>query len=464
MFVVLTAVLSVTLSVRAEVQSIALSQGSNLIAFQVQPTNPAPSTVFGSLGASFIEASTYDNQTKKWTTYRNPNQPDAASSNELPGLAMGPITVGPGYVIKMTNAAALSVVGNQPVAPSVTIHPGMNLIGFPITTTQEGVGLQDLLNSPQFSFKTAFSWLSSAYASFTDNGLLDDTIFRYSAGQALWVHSNELEAVVWTPSAILAKPIVHFERGNPIVIETPQAGEGGTASQQLNIRVSRPFTGPLNFMVSGTAHPGTDFSIATVTATNSVGSIAGNQVANALVPLAVSFPQKTKIQDNASLLVTLRRPTEAPTVSDSASLPQVAVIKLTDGRNGIYEGFIRGTSATATLNGQNVRVALRSNSRAIFDPADGGMIPSRFVLPYTIESGVPQFSAPSQPLTLPSRAALGRDVNMTITPGPTVNLGTGTNTVPAFEVPLTLRFDGLIAGETFTTTAKLTLTQANPAL
>lgn len=452
-------------SLKADVQTIPLSQGRNFISISLNPTNPAPSAVFGSLGNNFVEAYSFDNQTKKWSVFRNPTRTDASSLNALAPLAMPQVTLGRGYIVLMAASGNLVVNGTPPPSPSVTIYPGMNLTGFPITSAQEGAGLQDLLNSPQFSFKTAFSWYSGNYASFTDNGILDDTVFRYSAGQALWIHSNEVSNVVWTPNAILAKPIVFFEQGDPIIIETPMAGEAvGTASQQLNIRVSRPYTGPLKFMVTGTAHPGTDFSVLTVTATERIGSIIGNQVANAMVPLTVSFPQKARIQNNASVFVTLRRPVETPAVTDSASLPQVAVFKLTDGRNGIYEGFIQGDSTTTKLNGQNVRVALRSNGRAIVDPADGGMISSRFVLPYTLANGVPQFSAPAQPITLPSTAALGRDVRLTITPGTTVSLGTGSAGVPAFDVPLTLRFDGLIAGAPFTNTAKLTLTQADPAL
>lgn len=456
-----------------DTQTIPLAQGTNLVSISLAPTNPNPSAVFGSLGANFIEAYTFDNQTKKWFAYRNPTRNEAGNVNSMPALAMPDVSVGRGYLVVMAASGNLVVDGNPVASPSVTIYPGMNLTGFPITSAQEGAGLQDLLNSPQFSFKTAFSWYSGNYASFTDNGILDDTVFRYSAGQALWIHSNEVSNVVWTPNAILAKPIVFFEKADPIIIETPMAGEAvGTASQQLNIRVSRPYTGPLNFMVSGSAHPGVDFTIPTipptvipaVTAANSIGSIAGNQAANALVPLTINFPQKSKIQTNASVIVTLRRPAESPAVTDSASLPQVAAIRLTDGRNGIYEGFIRGTSTTSTLNGQNVRVALRSNGRAIIDPADGGILPSRFGFPYTLVSGVPQFSATPQTITLPSNFALGRDVQLTITAGTTLNLGTGATATPAFEIPLSLRFDGLIGGKSFTTTAKLILTQADPAL
>ncbi len=446
----------------ADTQTIQLLPGVNLISFTVQPTNPSPSAVFGTLGNGFVEASTFDNQTKIWTTFRNPSLSDATTSNVLPGLTMPPVSPGRGYSVRMSAAATLTVNGTTPAAPSVTLYPGLNFVGFPLPSTAPSVvGVEDILNGPQYRFERLFQWSSPAYASFTNNGISDDSVFLFEKQRAYWVESTSSSNQIWTPQ-VAQPPLVYVDRGNAMVVEAPIPESVTPLTANVPVRLTRTFVGTFGFLVTGTAHPNTDFSISSISPTNSVGNVAVNAVASTY-SIPVSILQKPRIQTNASVFITLRRPVETPKVADSGTLPQVAHIKITDGMNGIYEGFMEGSSATTTLNGQNFRIALRSNGQAIFDPGDGGLISSRFTLPYTLSGDVPQFSG-SATVSLATSAALGRTVTVLITPAQTVSLDATPSSVPSFEVPLNLNFSNLTGSGSFQTTSKITLTQADPAL
>jgi hypothetical protein len=459
-------VTALTQSAGADTQSIQLQAGVNLISFSINPANPSPAAVFGSLGNSFVEASTYNNQTKLWTTYRNPSLADAATSNSLTGIAMAPISPGNGYSVRMSSAGTLNVTGTTPVAPSVTLYPGLNLVGFPLPSTAPTViGMQDILNGPSYSFDRAFQWNPSGYVAFTNNGITDDGTYLYDRNKALWVESTSSALQIWTPQ-IAQPPLVYVERGNAIVVEAPIPEANSPVTVNVPVRLTRNFIGKIGFLVTGTAHPNTDFGITAVTTpitpTNSIGEFTVNAVASGyLIP--VNIKEKPRLQTNSSVFMTLRRPVESPKVIDSGTLPQVAQIKITDGLNGIYEGFMKGSSSTATLNGQNFRIALRSNGQAIFDPGDGGLISSRFSLPYILSGGVPQFSG-SASVSLASSGALRRTVTVLITPSLTIRLDDTSTSTPSYEVPLNLTFTNLTGAGPFQTTAKITLTQADPAL
>ncbi|RYD32081.1 MAG: hypothetical protein EOP86_16490, partial [Verrucomicrobiaceae bacterium] len=78
-------------------QTIPLSSQWNLIAFQVVPTNPAPSAVFGGL-TGFQVAWSWDSMTNSWTRYVKTGDPLRDSlENALPGVAMAAITPGKAY-------------------------------------------------------------------------------------------------------------------------------------------------------------------------------------------------------------------------------------------------------------------------------------------------------------------------------------------------------------------------------
>lgn len=451
-------------SATADTQSIQLDAGVNLISFSLNPNNPSPAVVFGSLGNGFVEASNYDNQTKLWTTYRNPSFADASNSNQLPGLTMAPVVPGRGYSVRMSSAGVLSVTGTTPASPSVTLYPGLNLVGFPLPATAPSVvGMQDILNGPTYNFYRAFQWNPSGYGTFTNNGITDDGTYLFDKSKAFWVESTSSTNQIWTPQ-VAQPPLVYVERGNAIVVEAPVPESNTPITVNVPVRLTRNFIGRIGFLITGTAHPNTDFAITAVTTpvspTNSIGEFTVNEVASGyLIP--VTIKEKPRLQTNSSVFMTLRRPVETPKIIDSGTLPQVAQIKITDGMNGIYEGFMKGTSSAATLNGQNFRVALRSNGQAIFDPGDGGLVSSRFSLPYSLTGGVPQFSG-SAMVSLATSGALRRTVTVLITPSPTVPLDSTPVSTPSFELPLTLTFTNLTAGTPFQTTAKVSLTQADP--
>lgn len=448
-----------------DTQVIPLAQGSNLIAFQVQPTNAAPSAVFGPLGAGFAEVSTYDNLAKKWTVYRNPNQADSTASNGLPGLAMGPVSVGNGYIVRMTAPATLTVNGTTPTSPSVSVYPGLNLLGFPLPAAAPSpLGHQDVFSGPAFNLSRAFEMASPGYLAFTNDGLNNDKTFLFDKNKAYWVDNTSASSQIWTPQ-VSQPPLVYFAQGDTMVVEAPLAGSAD-ATINVPVKLTRTFSGRIGFLVTGTAHPNTDFAVTAVTTpvspTNSIGEITVNATANTY-QIPVTIKAKARIQTNASVVMTLRRPAETTAVSDSGTLPQVACIKITDGMKGTYDGFLKGTSPTATLSGQNFRIALRSNGQAVFDPADGGMISSRFTLPYTLQNGAPQFTG-SANVTLASTTSLQRSVSVSIVPSSTASLDVTASANPSFDLPLTLLFTNLTAAGPFQTTCKITLTQADPEL
>src|SRR5437870_4727175 len=86
----------------AQTQTFRLDPGWNLISFQVIPTNPAPATVFGSLGDKFERAFAYENGNKVWSAYgRIPT-----SANESIVNPMGPIKVGTAYWVYVNQLVA----------------------------------------------------------------------------------------------------------------------------------------------------------------------------------------------------------------------------------------------------------------------------------------------------------------------------------------------------------------------
>lgn len=465
---ILAVILGITLAsnASADTQNISLVAGWNAIAFQVVPSNASPDSVFASLGANFVEAYTFNNQSKKFFAYRNTSLGN--NPNTLPAAAMGPIQLGSGYLVKVQSATSWAVTGAAPGPISVTITSGMNLIGPVLPAgTAAPVGLQDILSGPLYHFPTAVELASAGYSAFSNNNVSDDKTYVFTPGRAYWVESSGSDPQSVMLSVASKPPLVYLERSEPYVVEAPITGFGGTSLVNVPVKMTRNFSGRVGFLVTGTAHPNTDFAITgittAVTPTNSIGEITVNSATTSSYLIPVVVKEKTRLQTNSSVFITLQRPVEVPAAQDSGTLPQVAHIQITDGMRGVYEGLFKGTSATATLNGQLFRVALRENGQAIFDPADGGMISGRFALAYTLSNGVPQFTG-STSVTLASSDALGRNVGLTVTPSATVALPEAGNPTPAFDLPLTLTFTNLSATGPFQTTAKLTLTQANPAL
>ncbi len=118
----------------AETQTLNLEAGWNLIAVQVDPTDPNPEVVFGTV-PGLVSAWSYDNATKRWLVYNNPIfDPAAAEKNALPGVGLPDVTMGSAYWVQMSINRNLIITGTKPrVASPVTLVNGWNLIGIPIT-------------------------------------------------------------------------------------------------------------------------------------------------------------------------------------------------------------------------------------------------------------------------------------------------------------------------------------------
>jgi hypothetical protein len=102
-------------------QTITLSAGWNILSFNVQPTNMAVSSVFGSLGTNLLTVKNADG-------FYDPTQ--AAFQNSLINIENGK-----GYLVKVTTATTLSVTGSLVGATSLSLKSGWNLVGFPKQTT-----------------------------------------------------------------------------------------------------------------------------------------------------------------------------------------------------------------------------------------------------------------------------------------------------------------------------------------
>ena len=109
---------------RADVQTISLRAGWNLISFAVAPSDPAPSAVLAPLiGTGTFQAIwTYDAATKTWSTYPAP-------IGGIPEIAA--IHPARGYWLKVTGATTLPVTGAEGAVPAATINlvGGWNLLG-----------------------------------------------------------------------------------------------------------------------------------------------------------------------------------------------------------------------------------------------------------------------------------------------------------------------------------------------
>ena len=64
-------------------QTLRLAAGWNLVSFQVFPLDSSPAGVFGSLGANFVAAMSFDAVTQTWTHYQNPTQPSATTADDI---------------------------------------------------------------------------------------------------------------------------------------------------------------------------------------------------------------------------------------------------------------------------------------------------------------------------------------------------------------------------------------------
>ncbi|MBI1841567.1 MAG: proprotein convertase P-domain-containing protein [Verrucomicrobia bacterium] len=171
----------------AQVQTLRLDPGWNMIAFQVVPTNPAPASVFGSLGNAFERGFAYNNTAKSWTSYQRPS---AAEANSI--VPMDPITVGQAYWVYMNQAVPAWQVTGEPAAitPAVDFSQGWNLIGLPTGAGQldEPLNMLSVLAAAGFDYDAILKWEQGLFGKFTpSDGDVDDfTVFDPNRGY--WVN------------------------------------------------------------------------------------------------------------------------------------------------------------------------------------------------------------------------------------------------------------------------------------
>lgn len=166
-FLTLSALLaSATLAI-AEIQTFGpLSANWNLIVFQVAPTNPSPTAVFGSL-PELQSAWTYDTASAKWSRYvKSADSARDAIENSVPGVSIASVAVGKAYWIYLAGArTSWSVNGSLPAnVPAVDFKAGWNLVGIPTGTTApltEPVNLLSVLTKAGFDYDTILRWEAS---------------------------------------------------------------------------------------------------------------------------------------------------------------------------------------------------------------------------------------------------------------------------------------------------------------
>jgi len=135
-FVVCLVAFVVSPSIRAD-QTISLDVGWNLIAVQVEPTDPSPEAVFGPV-AGLISAWTYEATGEQWLAYRSSAFDEAAAEkNALSAVSFSALEMGRAYWILMNTAGSITISGTKPpLAPAVKLKQGWNLIGIPVAGPQ----------------------------------------------------------------------------------------------------------------------------------------------------------------------------------------------------------------------------------------------------------------------------------------------------------------------------------------
>ena len=191
-------------SSRADTQTLALSAGWNLIAFQVQPSDPSPATVFGSLGGAFDRVFTYDSSVGGWASY------GSASASADPSVLqpLAPVVPGRGYWLYMKQAVpAWTVTGTTPSStPPVNFNPGWNLIGVPVGSPAltEKVDLLAVLTASGLNFTEVLRWEQSLYTKFDPSGALVDDFTTLDANRGYWVHVKGTNSFALQPTLLAA--------------------------------------------------------------------------------------------------------------------------------------------------------------------------------------------------------------------------------------------------------------------
>ena len=126
----ITANINASLALQTVTLDHSLAIGWNLISLPLTLGSTQPATVFSSLGANYSLVYAYDGclSTNQWKSYA-PNIPPDLNT-------LSAVDVKPGLWLQTTAPATLSLTGIWPIATSINLCTGWNLIGYPSVTAK----------------------------------------------------------------------------------------------------------------------------------------------------------------------------------------------------------------------------------------------------------------------------------------------------------------------------------------
>jgi hypothetical protein len=210
-----------SLAVEQRTQTIPLASGWNLIAFQVLPANRSAAAVFGSIGATFIEARTFDAASQSWLHFSNPAGTDATVRNAL-AYTIAQIDPGRGYMVRVSHAvSSWSITGDAAdAAPSIQVQTGWNLLGFRLGKDDltAPFDLGDFLAPGAASLSLVTRLDAPAHRKFTPSNPADSDFTTGDPSRGYWGYSTPPQT--FTPTAAASRPNSYFSTGSPLVVET----------------------------------------------------------------------------------------------------------------------------------------------------------------------------------------------------------------------------------------------------
>jgi hypothetical protein len=253
-----------------------------------------------------------------------------------------------------------------------------------------------------------------------------------------WLQIYQAEA------SIAQLPLAYFP-------QTALTNVVGGSNVAIQVAFTKPFTGRLNFQLSGTAIPEKGDGNGDYYPTNYVDVVGATQA-----PIAVGLVPRSAVEVDRTLVVALSAPAAATgyRITNNTS---VCVVRLAQSTQGIYLGTLDITNGLY-MGSQSVKLAFRpapgGATVAFFDVTGNPVLGDNFTVPATVGNmGFQPAGSYSRQLT---NTPFGRPLN--------VNLAFGTaqhNATPSFMIPVTLNISGLTAsGQAYMGAGNLTLTRA----
>lgn len=164
-----------------------LVSGWNLISLPVTLTNTSPSVAFDSLSGNYGDVFAYDacDTEDHWKLY-NPTVPP-----QLNDLTQ--VNVSQGYWVNMTVSDTLSLSGTYPLATSISLCPGWNLIGYPSLAVQPvATALTSIAGKYTLVRKYQASDLSDPWKSYSPSVPPDlNDLENLEPGYGYWIYVTE---------------------------------------------------------------------------------------------------------------------------------------------------------------------------------------------------------------------------------------------------------------------------------